>query len=112
MPQCCTNIAEKISAFLDNWEANEKRNLFASVLSGLFVSIYILKIVKKYSSTFFIVGFCHLLLACYTSTFLVKICDPARPVWIRCISHCQDYSFGVNALPIIGTKHHLHQTVF
>lgn len=72
MPQCCSNIAEKMSAFLDNWEANEKRNLFASVLSGLFVSIYILKSVKKYSSTFFIVGFCHLLLACYTISFLFK----------------------------------------
>lgn len=39
MPECCSNIAEKISTFFENWEANEKRNLFSSVLSGLFFSI-------------------------------------------------------------------------
>ncbi|KAA0202288.1 hypothetical protein HAZT_HAZT005720 [Hyalella azteca] len=39
MPRCCGNVGERLSPIFDSWEPHEKRNLFASILSGLLFSV-------------------------------------------------------------------------
>lgn len=35
MPECCSAIGERVGSIFDSWEAVEKRNFAASVVSGL-----------------------------------------------------------------------------
>uniref|UniRef100_A0A2P2HZ73 Transmembrane protein 50A-like n=2 Tax=Hirondellea gigas TaxID=1518452 RepID=A0A2P2HZ73_9CRUS len=38
MPECCSNIAERLPPVFENWEPAERRNFFASVFAGLMFS--------------------------------------------------------------------------